>query len=101
MLAFHYRLTQSLELMTDLEQSKYQNVEWRISIYGRSPDEWDKLAKWVVNNKLFSHNVRWLIQIPRIYEVYKANGSIKTYEDIVISELSVERPCLSVSDDSR
>jgi AMP deaminase len=23
------------ELITDLEQSKYQNVEWRLSIYGR------------------------------------------------------------------
>ena len=63
-----------------------QNVEWRISIYGRSADEWDKLAKWIVNNKLCSHNVRWLIQIPRIYEVYKANGSVRTFEDIVISE---------------
>lgn len=60
-------------------------MEWRVSIYGRSLDEWDKLAKWIVDNKLFSHNVRWLIQVPRIYEVYKANGSIRTYEDIVIS----------------
>lgn len=24
-----------LELIADLEQSKYQNVEWRLSIYGR------------------------------------------------------------------
>ncbi|PPR03103.1 hypothetical protein CVT24_012383 [Panaeolus cyanescens] len=71
------------EVMNDLEQSKYQNVEWRLSIYGRSPNEWDKLAKWVVNNKLYSHNVRWLIQVPRLYEVYKANGSINTFEDIV------------------
>lgn len=93
----------SSELMTDLEQSKYQvrilgsaversidrfeqNVEWRISIYGRSPAEWDNLAEWIVKNKLYSHNVRWLIQVPRIYEVYKANGSIRTFEDIVISK---------------
>ncbi|KIK69816.1 hypothetical protein GYMLUDRAFT_236289 [Collybiopsis luxurians FD-317 M1] len=71
------------EVMTDLEQSKYQNCEWRLSIYGRSSGEWDKLAKWVVNNKLFSHNVRWLIQVPRLYDIYKANGSVKTFEDIV------------------
>ncbi|KAF9525475.1 AMP deaminase [Crepidotus variabilis] len=71
------------ELMTDLEQSKYQNAEWRISIYGRSSDEWDKLARWIVENKLFSHNVRWVIQIPRLYSVYKANGSIRTFQDIV------------------
>ncbi|KAJ7913565.1 hypothetical protein B0H13DRAFT_491918 [Mycena leptocephala] len=71
------------ELMTDLEQSKYQNCEWRISIYGRSKDEWDKLAKWVINNKLYSHNVRWLIQIPRLYNIYKANGSVNTFQDII------------------
>ncbi|PPQ68832.1 hypothetical protein CVT25_008880 [Psilocybe cyanescens] len=84
------------ELMNDLEQSKYQNVEWRVSIYGRSLDEWDKLAKWIVDNKLFSHNVRWLIQVPRIYEVYKANGSIRTYEDIVIN---VFKPLFEVTKD--
>ncbi|KAF7792575.1 hypothetical protein EIP86_003669 [Pleurotus ostreatoroseus] len=71
------------EVMTDLEQSKYQNCEWRISIYGRSPDEWDKLARWIVHNKLFSHNVRWLIQIPRLYDVYRKSGSVKTFEDII------------------
>ncbi|KAJ7643740.1 hypothetical protein FB45DRAFT_281221 [Roridomyces roridus] len=71
------------ELMTDLEQSKYQNCEWRISIYGRSMGEWDKLAKWIVNNKLYSHNVRWLIQVPRLYDIYKANGSVQTFEDII------------------
>ncbi|EKM79533.1 hypothetical protein AGABI1DRAFT_120906 [Agaricus bisporus var. burnettii JB137-S8] len=86
------------ELMNDLEQSKYQNVEWRLSIYGRSSDEWDKLAKWIVNNKLFSHNVRWLIQIPRLYEVYKANGSLDKFEDIIIN---VFRPLFEVTKDPR
>jgi AMP deaminase len=59
-----------------------------LSIYGREPDEWDKLAQWVINNKLFSHNVRWLIQIPRLYDVYKENGSIENFEDIVHSKFS-------------
>ena len=54
------------EVTEDLEDSKYQNLELRISIYGRSKDEWDKLAKWAVDNMMFSNNVRWLIQIPRI-----------------------------------
>ncbi len=78
------------ELCSDLEASKYQMVEWRISIYGRlialapmmtlnkyslavliialiiltycyvilffandrSPDEWSKLAHWVIDNNL-------------------------------------------------
>ncbi|THH20553.1 hypothetical protein EW146_g851 [Bondarzewia mesenterica] len=84
------------EVMTDLEQSKYQNCEWRISIYGRKEDEWDKLAKWIVDNKLFSHNVRWLIQIPRLYDVYKQNGSIDTFEDIV---RNVFKPLFEVTRD--
>ncbi|KAF5317567.1 hypothetical protein D9619_013212 [Psilocybe cf. subviscida] len=84
------------ELMTDLEQTKYQNVEWRISIYGRSANEWDKLAKWIVNSKLYSHNVRWLIQVPRIYEVYKANGSINTFEDLL---RNVFQPLFEVTQD--
>lgn len=71
------------EVMTDLEQSKYQNCEWRISIYGRSPAEWDKLAKWIVDNELFSHNVRWLIQIPRLYDIYKANGTITNFSQLL------------------
>ena len=71
------------EVISDLESSKYQMVEWRISIYGKSMDEWDRLAAWVVDNKLFSHNVRWLVQIPRLYDVYKATGLMETYEQVV------------------
>ncbi|KAK3311182.1 uncharacterized protein B0T15DRAFT_65616 [Chaetomium strumarium] len=71
------------EVIADLESSKYQMVEWRISIYGRSLDEWDKLAAWVIDNKLFSHNVRWLIQVPRLYDVYKSSGLMSSFEQII------------------
>lgn len=71
------------QVFDDLEGSKYQMVELRISIYGRSIDEWDKLASWIVDNKLFSHNVRWLIQVPRLYDLYKKNGNVKTFNDIL------------------
>lgn len=52
--------------MADLEESKYQNVELRLSIYGRSGDEWDKLAEWAVKHGVYSDNVRWLVQVPRL-----------------------------------
>lgn len=52
--------------MVDLNESKYQMAEPRISIYGRSRDEWDKLSTWAVENKVYCSNVRWLIQTPRI-----------------------------------
>jgi len=54
------------EVMYDLEDSKYQNAEYRLSIYGRSYDEWDKLAKWAIQHRVYSDNVRWLIQVPRL-----------------------------------
>ena len=52
--------------MVDLQDFKYQMAELRISIYGRSIDEWDKLATWAVTHGVFCDNVRWLIQVPRI-----------------------------------
>ena len=50
------------EVLSDLEASKYQHAEYRISIYGRKRVEWDILAAWIVQNSLCSDNVVWLIQ---------------------------------------
>ncbi|UKZ73439.1 AMP deaminase [Trichoderma virens FT-333] len=84
------------EVISDLESSKYQMVEWRISIYGKSMDEWDRLAAWVVDNKLFSHNVRWLVQIPRLYDIYKASGLMDTFEQVL---KNVFQPLFEVTKD--
>lgn len=73
------------EVFQDLEQSKYQMAEYRISVYGRSIEEWDKLAAWVVDNGLFSHNVRWLVQVPRLYDIYKRNGMAQNFQQVVIN----------------
>ena len=51
------------EVLTDLEASKYQHAEYRISIYGRKRVEWDILAAWICQNQLYSDNVVWLIQV--------------------------------------
>lgn len=84
------------EVISDLESSKYQMVEWRISIYGREMDEWDKLAAWVVDNKLFSPNVRWLIQIPRLFDVYKAGRLMDNFEQVIVN---IFRPLFEVTKD--
>ncbi|KAE9372206.1 AMP deaminase [Stipitochalara longipes BDJ] len=73
------------EVISDLESSKYQMAEWRISIYGRAIDEWDKLAAWVVDNKLFSHNIRWLIQVPRLFDVYRSTGLMENFEEVIVN----------------
>ena len=58
------------EVMDDLEESKYQNAELRLSIYGRTRDEWDKLAAWAIQHRAYSDNVRWMVQIPRLLSVH-------------------------------
>lgn len=71
------------EVMQDLEESKYQMAELRLSVYGKSRDEWDKLAKWAIENKVYSDNVRWLVQIPRLYDVYKTNNLVNSFQDLL------------------
>ncbi|XP_048774179.2 AMP deaminase 2-like isoform X7 [Ostrea edulis] len=71
------------EVMEDLEESKYQNAEYRLSVYGRSRDEWDKLALWAINHKVYSDNVRWMIQIPRLYDIYKSAKIVKNFQEIL------------------
>lgn len=50
----------------ELEESKYQYSEPRLSIYGRSAEEWLSLARWFIQHKVYSPNMRWIIQVPRI-----------------------------------
>ncbi len=77
------------EIFQELEANKYVMAEYRLSIYGRNKNEWSKLASWVVDNNLISYNVRWIIQIPRIYDVYKEAGILNSFEDLVISKLNM------------
>ncbi|XP_047319879.1 probable AMP deaminase [Impatiens glandulifera] len=71
------------QVLLDLEASKYQLAEYRISIYGRKESEWDQLASWFVNNELYSANAVWLIQLPRLYNVYKGMGTVTSFQNIL------------------
>eukprot|EP00915_Cephaloidophora_sp_WS-2016_P005455 GHVH01007253.1.p1 GENE.GHVH01007253.1~~GHVH01007253.1.p1 ORF type:complete len:805 (+),score=84.03 GHVH01007253.1:307-2415(+) len=71
------------EVIDQLEDHKYQHVEWRVSIYGTSQDEWLKLSNWVNKNELWSKNVRWVVQVPRIYNVVRKKGQVKSFEELL------------------
>ncbi|XP_049934921.1 probable AMP deaminase isoform X2 [Nymphaea colorata] len=71
------------EVLFDLEASKYQMAEYRISIHGRKKSEWDQLASWFVNNEIYSANAVWLIQLPRLYNVYKEMGVVTSFQNIL------------------
>ncbi|KAK8939785.1 AMP deaminase [Platanthera guangdongensis] len=71
------------QVFSDLDASKYQMAEYRVSIYGRKQSEWDQLASWIVNNELYSENVVWLIQLPRLYNVYKEMGIVTSFQNLL------------------
>nr|CAD7452526.1 unnamed protein product [Timema tahoe] len=71
------------EVSYDLEESKYQNSELRLSIYGKNQDEWDKLALWAIAGDVYSDNVRWLIQIPRLFDIFKSNKLMDNFQEFL------------------
>ena len=49
------------ELFADLEETKYQLSEYRLSIYGRKSTEWRKLAQWVMSHGLVLPYNKWQV----------------------------------------
>jgi len=71
------------EVFSELEDGKYTNLELRLSIYGRSMNEWDNLASWAVSNNVHSDHNRWMIQVPRLYDIYRTHNSVENFQDIL------------------
>lgn len=71
------------QVLSDLDASKYQVAEYRVSIYGRKQSEWDQLASWFINNSIYSENAVWLIQLPRLYNIYKSMGTATSFQNIL------------------
>jgi AMP deaminase len=69
--------------MDDFKTAKYQLAEWRVSIYGKNINEWQKLAKWFYDNRLTCTNIRWLIQIPRLFHIYRSNNDISSFAEML------------------
>ncbi|XP_053180252.1 AMP deaminase 3 isoform X2 [Scomber japonicus] len=67
------------EVAHDLEESKYQHAEPRLSIYGGSPEEWDSLSKWFIHQRVHSPNMKWVIQVPRIYDIFKSKELVPDF----------------------
>ena len=71
------------EVFSDVEKSKYQLMEPRISIYGRSMSEWSNLGAWTYDNRVTSKHIRWMVQIPRLYGIYKKIGLVNNFQDML------------------
>lgn len=64
------------EVASDLEDAKYQYAEPRLSIYGCKNDEWAKLSSWFNKHRVYSPNLKWMIQIPRIYDIFRGRDFV-------------------------
>jgi len=76
-------LSKTLKILNGMETEKYSFSEWRISIYGRAMSEWSVLAEWVRNYKLNSHQIRWMIQIPRLFKIYSSLKIMKNFQEMI------------------
>ena len=83
LLAGRYLAEVTREVFSDCEANKYVMLEPRVSIYGRELSEWTKLAAWYHDNRLASCNVRWMIQVPRLYSVYKELKLVGSFQDMI------------------
>jgi AMP deaminase len=78
-----YLAEMTREVMDVLTEQRYTICEWRISIYGKSNEEWKALARWFYTHRLAHENVRWLIQIPRRFEQFRKDNSVENFEQFL------------------
>ncbi|CEF67347.1 AMP deaminase 2 [Strongyloides ratti] len=71
------------EVYKDLEDSKYQHAEPRISIQGCKKDDWSNLASWAIKHDVWSPNAKLLIQIPRVYDAFKSYNMIQNFGQLL------------------
>jgi AMP deaminase len=71
------------QLHGEMVEEKYQYSENRMSIYGKSRSEWSKLAAWCVGKVGYTSHIRWMIQTPRLYAVYREKDPALTFQRLL------------------
>lgn len=83
------------EVFENIEKSN-KKTEYRISIYGRTFDEWDHLAEWADKFDVHSPNNRWVIQFPRVYESLHKAGFVKNFQEYLDSKYIINIPFITL-----
>ena len=77
------------EVLKKMKEQETCYAEWRISVNGKNGKngeigyEWNVLSKWIIENELHDKQIRWLIQIPRKYDVNKRKGYVNNFGDML------------------
>eukprot|EP01062_Namystynia_karyoxenos_P040373 TRINITY_DN2944_c0_g2_i1.p1 TRINITY_DN2944_c0_g2~~TRINITY_DN2944_c0_g2_i1.p1 ORF type:complete len:1954 (+),score=558.59 TRINITY_DN2944_c0_g2_i1:111-5864(+) len=59
--------------------------EMRLSIYGRRRSEWNALARWSSTFGMIHRQNKWMIQIPRIYNVWHKIGAVRSFGEMLLN----------------
>ncbi|KAI5190207.1 AMP deaminase [Nematocida minor] len=71
------------ELIEEIEEKEYLKCEWGISLYGKKENELEVLSRWVDKHSIENESVRWYIQVPRLYGVFKGYGNVSNYAEFL------------------
>ena len=57
--------------------------EFRLSIYGRKRTEWSQLAQWFVMHGMTHTTNMFMIQIPRIFQVFRQTNMVSSFDELL------------------
>ena len=60
-------------------KDRYTFAENRLSVYGISLNEWGKLADWFDTHGMSSKHNKWMVQLPRVYNVFRRNNTFGSF----------------------
>jgi AMP deaminase len=67
------------QTFAEYAKDQFTFAENRVSIYGSKLNEWDRLADWFDTHGMNSKHNKWIIQVPRVYKVFRANNTISSF----------------------
>jgi len=71
------------ELFKEYKKYKFQVSELRISVYGKDRGEWDRLQNWFNTYKIYDQRVRWIVQIPQLYKVFRKQKNVQNVQEML------------------
>lgn len=67
----------------DLAKQGNISLEPRLTLFGKSRDELDMIAEWVVTHDLMPKHVRWMLQVPRIFPFWLSQKALSNFQQML------------------
>ncbi|KAG8347223.1 putative AMP deaminase [Trypanosoma vivax] len=67
------------DVFAQYSRDRHTYAENRVSIYGINVKEWNNLALWFSTHGMSSKHNKWIIQVPRLYKVFRNQNIIGSF----------------------